>query len=369
MTELTDDQQRMLLTEQRVLARFGNLALRSMELDEILTEACRLVGEALQTDLAKVMRLRPDGKTLLVRAGVGWKPGIVGQMVVDAGTGSSEGHAIITGEPVASDDIATESRFTYPDFLTDNGVHALVNVLIIGGDGKPPYGILEVDSRTPRKFTQADIDFLQTYANLIAAAVDRFQMLDDLRDAVRDKERLLLELQHRVKNNLQVITAFVSAQSRRTASPEAKAELEAIGHRIETLRLVHDRLYAAGEVERVDLAPYLSELCGTLLKFHGGASTNVHLRTDLEPVHVKPEAAIPLGLIVNEFVTNSLKYAFGGKRGNVGVKLAMADDGTATLTLWDDGYGIRWEAGQWHWHAAGQRAYRPARGEGSMVRP
>ncbi len=132
-----------------MLAKFGNPALRSMELDEILTEACRLVGEAFQTDLAKVMRLRPDGKTLLVRAGVGWKPGIVGHMVVDSGAGSSEGHAISTGEPVTSDDIATESRFTYPDFLMDNGVRALVNVLIIGGDGKPPYGIL--GATNPRK--------------------------------------------------------------------------------------------------------------------------------------------------------------------------------------------------------------------------
>ena len=340
MTELMDDPQQTLLTQQRVLAKFGDLALRSMDLDEILTEGCRLVGEALDTDLAKVMQLHPDGRTLLVRAGAGWKPGIVGHTVVDAGSGSSEGHAITMGEPVTSDDIATEERFTYPEFLTDNGVHALVNVLIIGTEGKPPYGILEVDSRTPRKFTAADIAFLQTYANLLAAAVDRFQMLEDLRGAVRDKERLLLELQHRVKNNLQVITAFVGAQSRRTTSPEARAELEAIGHRIETLRLVHDKLYAAGEVERVDLAPYLSELCGTLLKFHGGASTNVHLRTDLEPVHVRPEAAIPLGMIVNEFVTNSLKYAFGDQRGIVGVELAMAKDGTATLTLWDDGIGF-----------------------------
>lgn len=150
MTERTDDQQQVPLTQQRVLARFGDLALRSMELDEILTEACRLVGEAVGTDLAKVMQLRPDGRTLLVREGIGWKAGIIGNTVVDAGAGSSEGHAITTGAPVTSDDIATNERFSYPDLLKDNGVHALVNVLIIGADGKPPYGILEVDRRTPR---------------------------------------------------------------------------------------------------------------------------------------------------------------------------------------------------------------------------
>src|SRR5215213_3741333 len=68
-----------LLEQQRVLARFGELALASEDLDEILTEACRLVGDALGTDLAKVVEVQPDGRTLLVRAGVGWRPGIVGQ--------------------------------------------------------------------------------------------------------------------------------------------------------------------------------------------------------------------------------------------------------------------------------------------------
>ncbi len=73
-----------LLRQQTTLARFGELALKSDDLDEILTEACRLAGEALGTDLAKVVELQPDGKTLLVRAGVGWKPGVVGVATITA---------------------------------------------------------------------------------------------------------------------------------------------------------------------------------------------------------------------------------------------------------------------------------------------
>src|SRR6478672_11362093 len=74
---------RELLHQQTVLARFGELALKSDDLDEILTEACRLVGEALGTDLAKIMELKEDGETLFVRAGVGWKPGVVGEATVN----------------------------------------------------------------------------------------------------------------------------------------------------------------------------------------------------------------------------------------------------------------------------------------------
>ena len=108
----------VLLRQQTTLARFGERALRSEELDEILEESCRLVGEALGTDLAKVMELQADGRTLLVRAGVGWKPGVVGHTQTEANEDSSEGHALRTGKPVISADLLQETRFTSPAFLT-----------------------------------------------------------------------------------------------------------------------------------------------------------------------------------------------------------------------------------------------------------
>ncbi len=170
-----------LLRQQTVLARFGELALRSDALDEILTEACRLVGEALGSDLANVMELQDDGESLLVRAGVGWKPGVVGEVTLKATEASSEGHALKTGEPMISPDIAEETRFRYPQFLTDNGVRAVANVIIIGGQGRPPFGVLQIDSREPREFSDTDTAFLRSYANLLAAAVDRLRVIGETR--------------------------------------------------------------------------------------------------------------------------------------------------------------------------------------------
>jgi GAF domain-containing protein len=167
--------------QQSVLAKFGELALRSQSLDDILTEACRLVGEALGTDLAKVVELQADGETLLVRAGVGWKPGVVGVATITASDDTSEAVALKTGKPMISPNILTETRFKYPHFLVDNGVMAVANVLVLGGKDRPPFGILQVDSRRPRQFTSDDTTFLQGYANLIAAAVDRLRLVDELR--------------------------------------------------------------------------------------------------------------------------------------------------------------------------------------------
>jgi PAS domain S-box-containing protein len=171
-----------LFRQQTALARFGEVAIKSDDLDAILTEACRLVGKALGTDLAKIMELRDNGEILFVRAGVGWKPGVVGKATVKASDDTSEAHALKTGVPMISPDIAEETRFSYPPFLTENGVRAVANVPIIGTADHPPFGILQIDSREPRQFTDTDIAFLRTYANLVAAAVDRLRATVDLRD-------------------------------------------------------------------------------------------------------------------------------------------------------------------------------------------
>jgi hypothetical protein len=192
LNEAAKDDYQEQLRQQTTLARFGELALKSDNLDEILTEACRLVGEALGTDLAKVIELQEDGRTLLVRAGVGWKPGVVGVATVTAADDSSEGLALKTGEPMISADIATETRFHYAPFLIDNGVRAVANVCIIGAKDRPPFGILQVDSRDPRQFTESDTAFLRSYANLLAAAVDRVRVIGEAR-AQEARRRIALE--------------------------------------------------------------------------------------------------------------------------------------------------------------------------------
>ncbi|MFM0394864.1 response regulator [Paraburkholderia phytofirmans] len=187
----TADRESILVHQQAILARFGELALRSDDLDEILTEACRLVGEALGTDMAKVMELQEDGKTLLVRAGIGWPPGIVGQATAQADADSSEGYALQSGEPAISPDIATENRFRYAEFIADAGVRAFVNVVILGGKGRGAYGVLQVDSLKPRDFSRPDTEFLRSYANLLAAAVERLRIAAQTRlhaASLRDSE-------------------------------------------------------------------------------------------------------------------------------------------------------------------------------------
>jgi two-component sensor histidine kinase len=342
LSAVMNDNQDIQLNQQTVLARFGEFALKCDDLDAILHEACRLVGDALGTQLAKVVELQPDRRTMLVRAGVGWKPGVVGQVTTTLGMLTPESHALETGEPVISPDISAEDRLEYPDFIIKHGVQALATVLIVGTGDKPAFGVLQVDSRAPRAFTNADIQFLRSYANLLASAVERLRIHQELRDRAEEKERLLRELQHRVKNNLQTVMNLVSLRVRRARTSEAAQELRAVGDGIEALRLVHDKIYSANAgMDRTCLGTYLGELTASLLRFHGkDVSTKVRLVADVERLEVHPDCAVPLGLVTSEFVTNSLKYAFGNGRGVIGVRVERAEPETACVTLWDDGRGL-----------------------------
>lgn len=219
------DTHKELFRQQVVLAKFGELALKSHDLDKILTEACRLVGEAMSTDLAKVVELQEDGETLFVRAGVGWKPGVVGHIRLTLAEASSEGHALKTGEVTISPNIDEETRFKYPSFLTKNGVKAIANVPIIGGEGRPPFGILQVDSREPREFTESDILFLRSYANLLAAAVDRLRFLGEIQGnnerlerRVAERTRELTERTHDLTEANQKLLAEAAERERAQAA-------------------------------------------------------------------------------------------------------------------------------------------------------
>jgi GAF domain-containing protein len=182
------------------LAEFGKVALRGDDSHALLQEATRLVSDAIEVDLVKVLELLPDGENLLVRAGVGWAPGVVGHATIPAHSGSSAGHALRTGKPVITENIATEVRFDIPKLLTEHGVRSTVNVLIPGEN--KPFGVLEVDSRQLRRFAQDDIDFLQNYANLLSSAIKRANAQAELAQRAEHERVLRHELQHRINNML-----------------------------------------------------------------------------------------------------------------------------------------------------------------------
>jgi two-component sensor histidine kinase len=328
-----------MVKRQKVLADFGDFALRNEDLDEILTEACRLVGEALGTDLAKVLEIEQNGQCLFMRAGVGWKPGLVGTMRLPMNERSSETYSIKAGKPVVTQNIDKENRSEFPDFLKEHGAVAIVNVPIFLPGGKP-YGLLQVDSREPREFGEEDIAFLRTYATILGPVIDRLHKSHSLREALEANQHLLTELQHRVKNHISIITSLVRMRARDVTSEEARRELATVGERIEVLRLVNELLYVAGTTDRLRLRPYVVQLVESLCHLDEDQFGKVRLDFAIEEVDLAPEIAVSLGLILNEFVTNSLKYAFGGQGGVIAVGVETLEENGIRVRISDNGKGL-----------------------------
>jgi chemotaxis protein methyltransferase CheR len=154
-------------------------------------------------------------------------------------------------------------------------------------------------------------------------------------------DRLLQEMQHRVRNSLQFIASMVMIESRSHRSGEGKAALERVSHRIKALGHLYSKLTDSDTVEAVDAADYLDELCRDLVaSVHHEGDKSIVLKTDIANEKLPTDRAIPIGLIVNELVTNAVKYAFPGEaKGTVMVTLKRGP-GELRLTVADDGKGL-----------------------------
>lgn len=157
--------------QQQVLAQFGQFALRTRELQTLMDEAVRRIAQTLAADYCKVLELRTDGTALLLRAGVGWHDGLVGQATVSAGTASQAGYTLSSCEPVTVEDLRTEQRFSGPPLLFDHGVVSGLSVIIQGE--RNPWGVLGVHTTTRRTFAQDDVNFVQAMANILGAIIER----------------------------------------------------------------------------------------------------------------------------------------------------------------------------------------------------
>ncbi|HZF32428.1 MAG TPA: histidine kinase dimerization/phosphoacceptor domain -containing protein, partial [Candidatus Angelobacter sp.] len=161
----------------------------------------------------------------------------------------------------------------------------------------------------------------------------------DLQAAVDEKDTLLREIHHRVKNNLQTVISLLNLQTKGIRLESARLALQQLKMRIQTLGLVHRHLYESDNLKTVDLKIFLGELCRLLQDGSGAPYWRVRVDLDIAPVRLQIERAIPLALLVTELATNSFKHAFpNGRVGTIAVKLTAEDD-TILLAVADDGIG------------------------------
>jgi len=173
---------------------------------------------------------------------------------------------------------------------------------------------------------------------LVKASPQDLVAREALASRLREKDTLLRELQHRVKNNLQMITALIRLEARNAPEATARASFSRLSGRIESLQLLYQSLSEGDGSEEIDLGVYLSQIAAAVMRTHAVEGVRLDLKVDSYPVSLN--VAMPTGLVVNELLTNALKHAFKGRDGGTITLQSLADDKGCRVVIADDGVGL-----------------------------
>ena len=186
-----------------------------------------------------------------------------------------------------------------------------------------------------------DIEGVRFYQAIIRDISERKKAEEQILDALREKDVLLREIHHRVKNNMQVISSLLSLQSERFPDASVREAFRESQDRIKSMALVHEKLYQTKDLSRIDFSDYVKSLTSFLFRTYKTDETRIALKLDLDRTSLDINAAIPCGLILNELVLNALKHAFpGDRKGEITVGLHESEGGLIRLTVRDNGIGF-----------------------------
>jgi two-component sensor histidine kinase len=203
--------------------------------------------------------------------------------------------------------------------------------------------------------SQEDIPGLSVFVNQVAYAIRNTRLYDQaqkeifertqaetrIREALKEKDVLLKEVHHRVKNNLQVISSLLNLQSAQIKDPETVQLFRDSQNRVRSMALIHEKLYQSHDLAKIDFKGYAQSLSNYLVRSFAVESRGVAIRLDVDPIEMGIDQAIPCGLIINELVSNSLKYAFPEERkGEVHIRFSRHGDHQFHLIVGDNGIGF-----------------------------
>jgi two-component sensor histidine kinase len=324
----------------RILVDIGRLAGENADLTRFLDQAVVQIARAVEIHHVKVLKYRPRSSDLLLIAGVGWKEGAVRSATLSADLRSPPGRAFQTAEPVTIKDFSKQEEYVRSDLLKEHGIVSVSNVPVLTNGAA--WGVLEVDSTAPRDFTEDTTDFLTAAAALIGTVLrhnappEEARMMAAAAEAQR-REILLREMQHRVKNNFQLVLSSISIQKRRSQGAEVHRALDHVASRINAISLAHDQLAPRHEGQTVRLSDYIRALCSAIRQ----QIEDVEVDVESDELELSIDRALPVGLILNETAMNSIKHAFGPDGGRITVRLVGGIGfGEARLTVSDNGRGI-----------------------------
>ena len=207
--------------------------------------------------------------------------------------------------------------------------------------GNEVIGLLQLNDHRRGMFTPDKIKFFEVMGAGIGVAVSRKRAVAAMEYSLREKEGLIQEIHHRVKNNMQVMSSLLNLQSNATANAECREILRDARTRIYAMSLVHEKLYQSKSLARIDFAEYIDFLAGHLFQLCQVNSDQVRLEMDSGKMQLDINSAVPAGLLINELIVNAFKHAFpDGRKGVVKIGQKAGPDGTIEIRVAVDGVGF-----------------------------
>ena len=313
---------RLRIRQQELLAELGVLALQGTSFIEMLNHTARVTAEGLGAEYCKVMQYIPAENRLLVRAGVGLGEGVVGNATVGttlasprgvvgnatvgADLASPAGYALRTGEPVISNHLENEQRFRTPELLVEHGIRRAMNV-ILHGDGCAHSACSKLTANPKASSASMICAFLQGAANILGMAIEQQQYQRKLQVALERHQILLKEVNHRVKNSLQVVSSMLYLQASDAGDPVLSDRLN------EAIDPYFDGRPSLSSASPTMLTMRVSVLPPTYGKSLETWRPQLPCKVQLEApeeIQFAADRAILVALIINELVLNAGKHAY-----------------------------------------------------------
>ncbi|MFP5220674.1 MAG: PAS domain S-box protein [Acidobacteriota bacterium] len=294
----------------------------------------RYLAETLRMDFVSIDRLDDDGLTarsLAVHCDGRYEENASYTL---KGTPFGE----LAGKAVCCFPRGVRTLFPGHEMLEALAAESYVGVTLWDAQGNPS-GLISVIGRRPLENPRIAESILHLAEGRASGELLRLNAQESVAASLREKEVLLREIHHRVKNNLQIVSSLLSLQEQGLDNADSLKVLAESRGRVMSMALIHDQLYRSRDFSLIDVGDYLRELLPRLISSFKG-NRDIGLRLDVPPISLSLDLAIPFGLIMNELVTNALKHAFPDRDSGTVEVSASWEDGMATMTVQDDGVGL-----------------------------
>ena len=232
----------------------------------------------------------------------------------------------------------TNNAPSHPRYIDSHGlkVEKLLSVpVMLKGE---LVGQISVSNST-RDYTEKDLEAILRLTHFYTMALQKVRDEKEIKNSLAEKEVLLREIHHRVKNNMQIISSLLNLQIQYEDLDETVGVLKESQGRVKSMAIIHEKLYQSSNFTNINFKEYIEKLIFDIFYSYGITTNTIESVLDIEDIHLNIDTAIPLGLIINELITNSVKYAFPKSEGTIIIKLKSLPE-QMELIIADDGMGI-----------------------------